>query len=315
MFITLRQRTALCRRAVWRCVGDPGTASGLLWPSVVFVALTAASACGGPMKDHVPPEVSPSDAAAALAALDKTKIFFAHQSVGGNIIDGIKRIATQSGRSTIPVIEWKDGGLSDMDARTGFFAHARLGANGDPTGKTAAFVAALEGGLGSKLDVAFQKYCFVDITKSTDVAALFTSYRQSMARLHREFPSLTLVHVTTPLMRVQSGPRAIVKKWLGRAPDYYEDNITRERFNELMRREYSAREPLFDLAALEASRPGALPEAMQFGDSKVYTLLPEYTTDGGHLNEGAQNRVASELLVRLCRTVGTAGHAASRLSE
>jgi hypothetical protein len=282
------------------------TAGGpLLWSALALALLTAA-ACGRPMADNAQREASAGEVAAALARLDQSRIFFAHQSVGGNIIDGVTRIEKETSRPGVHVVDLKSE-PNGTDGTPAFFAHARLGTNGDPRGKTAAFVAALEGGLGTRLDVAFQKYCFVDIDKSTDVAALFANYQRAMARLHHEFPSLTLVHVTTPLMRVQGGPRAIVKKWLGRAPDYYEDNIARGRFNELMRREYAGREPLFDLAALEASRPGGAPEAIQFGDSKVYSLRPEYTTDGGHLNEGAQRRVAGELLVFLARTVKTPG--------
>jgi hypothetical protein len=273
----------------------------LLWSALALALLTAA-ACGRPMADNAQREASAGEVATALATLDHARIFFAHHSVGGNIIDGVRRIEKEATAPGVRLVDLKsqpDG----AERNTAFFAHARLGTNGDPRGKTAAFVAALEGGLGNRLDVALHKYCFVDIDKSTDVPALFDNYRQAMARLHREFPSLALVHVTTPLMRVQGGPRAIVKTWIGRAPDHYEDNIARGRFNDLMRREYARREPLFDLAALEASRPGASPEAIQFGDSKVYALRPEYTTDGGHMNEAAQRRVAGELLVFLARTV------------
>jgi hypothetical protein len=236
----------------------------------------------------------------AATKLEQRRIFFAHQSVGGNIMDGVAALQHEPGAPRLRVVEVK----GEMPVTTSpFLAHARLGQNGDPRSKTEAFIAALEGGLGGSVDVAMQKYCFVDIEAKTDVNQLFGYYRDAMARLHREFPNLTIVHVTTPLVRVQSGPKAAIKRLLGRAPDHYEDNIARNRYNDLMRREYGSREPVFDLAAIEASRPGGSPEPFQFNGSDVFELRAEYTTDGGHLNADAQRRVAAEFLTFLARVV------------
>jgi hypothetical protein len=271
---------------------------------VAIVAVTLAlpiTACVQSRKETVQP--GPQDAQAAIASLSKARIFFAHQSVGGNIMDGLRRLRPASEPGTLRIVDWQSAANGDEDRSPAFFAHARLGENGKPASKTAAFISALESGLGNRVDIAMQKYCYVDIDTATDVAALFASYKQAMERLQNEFPRMTLVHMTAPLMSVQSGPRAIIKKWIGRVPDYYEENIARDRFNELMRREYAGRAPLFDLAALEASRPGGVPESVEFRNAKVYSLLPEYTHDGGHLNEAAQERIASEFVVFLARTL------------
>jgi lysophospholipase L1-like esterase len=40
-----------------------------------------------------------------------------------------------------------------------------------------------------------------------------------------------------------------------------------------------------------------------FQNEKVYSLRPEYTYDGGHLTEAAQQRIASELVVFLARAL------------
>lgn len=264
--------------------------------------LGAATGCGRSMDQSADRNTSTSTVAASWQALHGARVFFAHQSVGENIVEGLTTLRHEAGPNQLPIVELKDM-AARPDPAGAVFIHARLGRNGDPGGKTAAFVETLERGLGRQLDVAFQKYCFVDIDTSTDVKTLFEHYRVAMARVRGEFPALTVVHVTTPLMRVQSGPRAIVKKWLGRTPDYYEDNLARWRFNELMRHEYAGREPVFDLAALEASRPGGAPEPIAFGNASVFTLRPEYTDDGAHLNADARRRVASELLGFLARTV------------
>ena len=87
-------------------------------------------------------------------------------------------------------------------------------------------------------------------------------------------------------------------------PDHYQDNIARHEFNELLRIEYTQRAPIFDLEALECSRPGEDPEAISFlQGAKVYSLRPEYTTDGGHLNATGRARIAAELVEFLSRTL------------
>jgi hypothetical protein len=268
------------------------------WARRLLLALTlivpfVAEGCRGNVEQQQ--SAYSSDVARAASRLGGAKVFFAHQSVGANIIEGIGRLQKERGDHSLNVIDLG----ATKSATGGFFAHAYLGENGNPKGKTDAFVSALEGGLGRQVDVAFQKYCFVDIDAQTDVKQLFEYYRQAMSRVHQEFPRLKLVHVTAPLVHVQSGPRAVVKRLIGRTPDHYDDKAARERFNALMRAEYKGREPLFDLAALEASRPGKTPEAFRFRGVDLYELRPEYTTDGAHLNEAAEKRVAAELLTFL----------------
>jgi len=226
-----------------------------------------------------------------LTRLARSRVFFAHQSVGQNIVAGLQRLQSESGSARIRIVEL---GSSPTDTAPAFI-HARLGTNGDPKGKTDAFVAALENGLGGSVDVAFQKYCFVDFEAGTDVHAVFNYYRAAMDKLQQRFPKLTILHVTAPIVVVQSGPRAIVKKWIGRTPDYYPENAVREEYNQLMRAHYGKTGRLFDLAAIEASKPGATPVPIMFQGRSLYTLLPEYSSDGGHLNDDAQRRVASAL--------------------
>ena len=137
----------------------------------------------------------------------------------------------------------------------------------------------------------------MDFGPTTDAQQVFSYYQQGIERIQRGFPSLTVVHVTAPLMAVQAGPKAFVKKLLGRAPGQFEDNVVRERFNELMRQTYGGREPVFDLARLESSRPGAPSRiSSSFNGDTAYGLLPGYTTDGGHLTGTAERLIAAEFL-------------------
>lgn len=246
-------------------------------------------ACGGTMKSD---GMSSAVTAGSRAVVAHARIFFAHQSVGDNIVDGLRSLEPHDGDPLLNVVP-----LSEAKGATGSaFIHARLGQNGDPKSKTDAYIAALDSGLGESVDLAFQKYCFADFDANTDVNAVFAYYRQAAARIQAHYPSLTIAHVTAPLVTVQSGPRATIKKWIGQVPDYYLENAARERFNQLMRTEYGASGRLFDLAKFEASRPGEPAQPILFQGRTLYSLRPEYTNDGGHLNAPTQQRVATEFI-------------------
>lgn len=268
--------------------------------AAAMIVMFSSMGCGESV--NKPEESAVETAARATAELSGARIFFAHQSVGENIVEGVGRLEAENAGVRLAVM---DPAVA-QSASGGFLAHARLGRNGDPKGKTDAFVAALESGLGSKVDIALQKYCYVDFDASTNVEDVFAHYKSGIDRIRQEFPRLKIVHVTAPLMAVQSGPKATIKKLLGRAPDHYVDNLVREQFNALLRREYEGREPVFDLAALEGTRPGQPREALSFDGKTVYALLPEYTTDGGHLTPDAQRRMAAALLSFLARVRGSA---------
>ena len=68
----------------------------------------------------------------------------------------------------------------------------------------------------------------------------------------RYLPAIAVfVHVTVPLTAAQSGLKSLVKRPMGRAPD----NVRLEEYNQLLRRTYAGREPIFDLARLESISP------------------------------------------------------------
>ena len=238
---------------------------------------------------------------ARVAGLGAKRIFFGHQSVGGNIMDGVADVVRRDPRLALEITD----SAGTLDGGRGVFVHRRIGKNGDPSGKTDEFARLMEAGLGNKVDVAFHKYCFADIGADTDVRTLFEHYRATMTRLRAEFPRAVFVHVTTPVVKVQSGLRAEVKKLLGREPDHYADNLARERFNDLMRKAYGGKEPLFDLAALESTRPDGAREAITFRGATSFAMVPTYTPDGGHLNEAGRAVVAEQLLVLLAGLPGS----------
>jgi hypothetical protein len=233
----------------------------------------------------------------AWHSLAARRLFFGHQSVGDNIMEGVGDLVRDDPRIGLRVAR----GEAALGDSGGIFAHARIGRNGAPGFKTDEFARLIEGPLRGKVDVAFHKYCYADISESTDVAAVFDHYQKTMARLHAEFPGVVFVHVTTPLVRVQAGPKAALKLLFGKSPGRYASNFARERFNDLMRAAYRGREPLFDLAAIESTRPAGGRETIRSGSQSGYALVPAYTSDNSHLNERGRRRVAEELLVFLAR--------------
>jgi lysophospholipase L1-like esterase len=75
----------------------------------------------------------------------------------------------------------------------------------------------------------------------------------------------------------------------------------------LVRAAFADREPLFDIARVESTGPGRHPVFFEEKGQKIETLAPEYTSDGGHLNERGQAVVAKELLNVLSRLTETGG--------
>ena len=70
-------------------------------------------------------------------------------------------------------------------------------------------------------------------------------------------------------------------------------------FNDLLREELGKEELLFDLALIEATFPDGTRNVHQKDGQSFHALVPEYTYDGGHLNEKGRRIVAEQLLIFL----------------
>jgi hypothetical protein len=244
---------------------------------VAALAVVVCAGCGeknaSPTTPTPTPAPSSAEVSAALQTLASRAVYFGHQSVGYNIMSGVEALAAAA--STAPrVQETADPALIGR----GVFAHAGNGSNGDPMGKTAAFRASISGGIGGKADIAFFKYCYVDFDASTNIAVVFADYQSTMAALRSSYPGVRFVHVTVPLMTASNG---------GNGP--------REQFSELLRQAYAGKEPLFDLAEVESTRPDGTSEL----SNGIRALVPSYSSDGGHLNTSGAEVVAKALVVYL----------------
>jgi hypothetical protein len=260
--------------------------------------LTTIISCnnGGEMSEKTSPFPSIKDVpASAWEKVSQKKIYFGHQSVGYNIIDGIKDVMKENPQIKLNIVETSN----PADFNSGIFAHSRVGKNQDPKSKVNEFETFIENGIGEKADIAFLKYCYVDIMAGSNVGDVFNMYDRAMSQLKTRFSNITIIHLTTPLTTIQTGPKAWIKKIIGRAISGIDDNIKRNEYNEMLIKKYEGKEPVFDLAAIESSYSDGTRSSFTKDGNTYYSLIPEYTNDGGHLNEKGRKIVAEQLLILL----------------
>lgn len=218
--------------------------------------------------------------------LDKARgmrVYFGHQSVGANILDGLDALARQQPTRYAVTVQgyasrWKIGQWVETPPLDrlpqGGIAHFMVGRNGDGEGKVRDFVRRA-GAEGPRADIAMMKLCYVDFPSakggdaSPDPARLFAAYRDAMERLERENPKTRLVWWTAPL----TGG----------------DNAARDQFNRLVRAHVQAHDKvLFDIADIESHAP----DGRKVSDAAGPVLYGGYTDDGGHLVGDGQVRAA-----------------------
>jgi hypothetical protein len=226
------------------------------------------------------------------------KIYFGHQSVGYNMIDGITDIINERDDIRFNIVESSESSVFDRPV----FAHSQVGRNMDPVSKIKGFIDVMDGGVGEKADIAFFKFCYVDIMRDSNPQEIFNLYGEALEELKKRYPETKFLHITTPL---RSAPKGIEKnlkqsiKLLIGKPGILDDNIKRERYNELLRNAYSKTDGLFDLALFETVNLNGFRCYAVNGGEKVHVMVPEYTEDGGHLNNLGRKKIAEQLLISL----------------
>ncbi len=219
-------------------------------------------------------------------SLSQKKIFFGHQSVGSNILNGIASITSEIPNIQLNIKETKD----PNDFSIPIFAHSKVGKNMDPISKCDDFKRIMKNGIGDKVDIAFFKFCYVDIDSHTDIQLLFKYYSQTLSQLQNDYPKVKFIHTTVPLKSNSAGFKTAIKKLLDRPMD--NGNIKRNQYNQLVREAYGQQNTIFDLAYYESAY-----QDVKMNQSSV--LLPEYTSDGGHLNDIGSRIIGKQLLLFL----------------
>lgn len=280
--------------------------------AMAFAGLVASAGCSSStqeegvqaMQDMTTTAVADVDAS-AWEALAARRIFFGHQSVGRDIVGGMARVLADHPEIGVRVVGADDPAQVQGPA----FIEARIGRNREPASKTDAFVQVLANGFGSEGEdaVAMYKYCYVDVQPGTDPLELFDTYAASIEEVRTSYPELTIVHFTLPLRTADTGLKERLKTLAG-MPTQTRLNAIRHRYNAMLRDRYGNVEAIFDLALLESTRADGSRAFTRYRGENVYMLAPEWTTDGGHLNDAGQYRIAERLLVFLAQ-LGQAGQA------
>ena len=236
--------------------------------------------------------ITPDD----LAVVARTKVFFGHQSIGMNVLGGVAGVYAGHDISS-PAIG-QDASQAGQEG--GFIRHAFIGENGEPLLKIRDFDAKMRSGVGDEVDVAMMKLCYADIADDTDVGALFAAYRKTLANLERDFPGITFVHVTVPLMTEQGLLSMLKSRLTGATGNGPAANAARERLNALFRQEYAGRH-CFDLAAIESTAPDGSRAVGTYQGQHYFRLYDGYASDSGHLNDAGARVAASAWLKTLAQ--------------
>lgn len=237
-----------------------------------------------------------------LTNLFKRKFYFGHMSVGYNIIEGIKDIINEHSSIDLNIVETNNSN----DFNKPIFAHSKIGKNMDPKSKIDDFVNFMKNGVGEKVEIAFFKFCYVDFSSDTNVENLFSYYSSAMNVLKKKYPQVKFIHFTVPLstykkMNFKEKVKDFIKAAIGKETDkekHFKNNIERNMFNEILRKHYNEK-VLFDLAKLQSTHPDGKKEKFARNGTDFFALVPDYTFDGGHLNNLGQKFIGHQLLIFL----------------
>jgi hypothetical protein len=209
--------------------------------------------------------------------------------VGENILDGVNMLE-QRDKVTLPVTKARTIGGAGI-------THFDVGSNGDPMGKIEDFSRTMSS-IG-RADVAILKLCFWDFNpengSSVDSKKVAEAYVKTLDDLSARYPETKFVAATVPLMTVQTGFGASVKKLLGKTPAGYVDNARRADFNDIVRKHFQNSGRLLDIARLESAGLGSS-HVVSLDNRNIEVLDPGLTDDGGHLNQPGKELIATELL-------------------
>lgn len=220
--------------------------------------------------------------------LARQRICFGHQSVGAGLMTAL---STLNG-GHITIVEGRHPDLFQQPV----FGHFRVGTNRDPLSKCRDFSAVIDAGVGERVDVAFFKLCYVDITSKTDIHGLYEAYCAEMDALARAYPAVAFLHITVPLKRINGGLLSWMREQCGVCDEEREGQAKRHAYNDLLRSRYGASGRLFDLAAEEAACSNGVPDSIWYRGRTIPNLISDYTDDGGHLNKSAAERIGGRLL-------------------
>jgi len=268
---------------------------------ILILTPTLLISCSGGKMEEKPKQYNAFKdiSSSSWTKLSKKKIYFGHQSVGFNIIDGVKDLMKENNEIKLNIKETSNR----ADFESGILAHSRVGKNTEPKSKIDNFAELMDNGIGNTADIAFLKFCYVDVNGKTDVKKVFEEYKNKMKELEKKYPKTTFIHLSVPLRTTKENLRTKLKKLFGSTDIWeYNENKNRNALNDLLAKEYAQSGKFFDIAGIESTYPDNKRATFTCENKTYYTMVPEYTYDGGHLNETGRKKIAEQLLFLLINT-------------
>jgi len=250
----------------------------LYWKSIIIVMAMFFLACEKIDDKDIKMEKNKLDS--SLKLIQDKKIFFGHQSVGQNIISGLEDLCVKLSDCKLNVMTIDDY----TEQHESFFLHARIGRNANPYEKCDDFSTYLRTYELKNFDIALMKFCYVDINLETDILALFNYYNRKIEILQEKYPNLIFIHVTVPLVEENNFWKKTLLKLSGKADNVALQNINREKFNNILRQKYKHL-AIYDLARIESTFSDGKRNEYSYNGEVYYSMINEYTSDGGHLND------------------------------
>lgn len=230
----------------------------------------------------------------ALLELSGKTIFFGHQSVGKNVIDGIESL----NKDVLYIKDLRDVNLINVGNENAFY-HNVIGRNTYPEEKIEDFIKLLNVNTIAKIDIAFMKFCYVDIGYQSSPEKIYEMYKNSIEKLEKKYKDTAFIYLTIPLTARETDIKSILKRLLGKYTSGKEGNIKRSIFNNILREEKKSTGRLFDIAEIESTCPDGSREKFLVDGIAYESLVKDYTDDGGHLNDLGKKIVAEKLILFL----------------
>lgn len=230
--------------------------------------------------------------------LAEKKIYFGHQSVGRNLLDGVQDVISQSKGIKLRIVE-----TQTMPSDGGVIAHSLIGENTKPVSKIKDFVSVIDSSKENAPEVVALKFCYVDAHDQVNVKDLFATYKEEMEKMKSRHDNVQIVHFTMPLVAQELTWKIRLKLMAGKEPWELKDSIKRNQYNQLLLKNYTGKELIFDIARFEATAPDGSVATYSYKGEEFLLMQKQYTDDGGHLNITGRKFIAEQFLLFLINNV------------
>ncbi len=201
------------------------------------------------------------------------KIYFAHASVGRNILEGFSELHNAN-PSKYPLGQTSAGETPPSLTSEGTI-YEYIRGNPGWSEKVSDFEIYINNGWhDTMVDMVINKLCYID--QNAD----WTAYRDSMIALETKYPSTKFVYWTMPITTADDS-----------------EAMLRNQFNQNLRNWIATQNNklLFDIADIEAWSPSGEHQTFTYNGTVYERMFPAYTSDGGHLNTEGSQRMATGL--------------------